>query len=80
MTYEYDVEDSWEHMVHFLGHADQNLGASMCMPSDQTVFYIGGEGHPCCEDCGSDPGWETLKVSSIPRVLCRRGFDANCGE
>ena len=25
------------------------------------VLCIGGEGHPCAEDCGSEPGWEDLK-------------------
>lgn len=61
VSYEYDHGDSWEHQIVFLGHADPTLRQAMGIPDEMEVVCLGGEGHPCAEDCGSTPGWEDLK-------------------
>lgn len=61
VSYEYDHGDSWDHDITFLGHADPNLRKVMHIPDEMEAVCIGGEGHPCAEDCGSSPGWEDLK-------------------
>lgn len=61
VSYEYDHGDSWEHAIIFLGRADPILRTQMNIPADMQAVCIGGEGHPCAEDCGSTPGWEDLK-------------------
>jgi len=61
VSYTYDHGDSWEHSIEFLGRADRNLRRAASIPSDLTVACLGGEGHPCAEDCGGPGGWEHLK-------------------
>jgi hypothetical protein len=62
IEYEYDKGDCWEHRIQFLGEAEPYLGMAMGL-GEQRIFCFGGEGHRCSEDCGSDEGWESLKVS-----------------
>jgi len=61
VSYTYDHGDSWEHSIEFLGQADLNLRRAAKIPSELKVACLGGEGHPCAEDCGGAPGWENLK-------------------
>lgn len=65
LTYEYDMGDSWEHDIIFLGRADGTLGNTMSIneSSGQRMVVITGEGHRCAEDCGGPPGWQGLKDS-----------------
>lgn len=66
LTYQYDFGDRWEHHIKFLGPAEPHLSTALGLKSveaEQKVFCFGGEGHPCCEDCGSYGGFEELKVS-----------------
>lgn len=72
VTYEYDHGDSWVHTIVFLGRADPVLRMQMNIPADMQAVCIGGEGHPCAEDCGSTPGWEELK-----KVFKKGGRDHN---
>eukprot|EP00026_Physarum_polycephalum_P017916 Phypoly_transcript_19303.p1 GENE.Phypoly_transcript_19303~~Phypoly_transcript_19303.p1 ORF type:complete len:150 (+),score=35.48 Phypoly_transcript_19303:191-640(+) len=53
ISYEYDFGDGWEHSIKFLGEAAEILEHPIC---------LGGEGHPCAEDCGGPGGWEELKA------------------
>jgi len=62
VAYEYDFGDGWDHHITFLGRADPILRKSMSVPDDMEVICLGGEGHPCAEDCGGGPGWEELKA------------------
>jgi hypothetical protein len=64
VEYEYDKGDCWEHRIQFLGVAEPYLGMAMGL-GEQKIFCFGGEGHPCSEDCGSDEGWESLKVCLV---------------
>jgi hypothetical protein len=64
MNYTYDFGDRWEHRIQLLDNAEPHIGVIMGLKDEQEVFCFGGEGHPCCEDCGSDPGWAELKVGS----------------
>jgi len=76
IKYRYDFGDNWDHTIQVLGTADGMLGASGVaaeatgpkIPDKQDIFCFGGEGHPCCEDCGGVFGWEEIKASAI-RVL-----------
>lgn len=61
LEYEYDHGDSWTHQITLLGRADPSLHRTMGGPSAPSILCLGGEGHPCAEDCGSAPGWEHLK-------------------
>ncbi|KAI4170591.1 MAG: hypothetical protein LQ343_004823 [Gyalolechia ehrenbergii] len=64
LIYEYDMGDGWEHQINILGRADKGLHSALTgFPPEkaQQVLCIAGEGHPCAEDCGSEPGWEDLK-------------------
>ncbi len=61
MMYVYDMGDSWEHMIILLGRAPKRLHRVVGSGKIDAVIYLGGEGHPCAEDCGADPGWEELK-------------------
>ncbi|KAL8916009.1 MAG: hypothetical protein Q9208_008740 [Pyrenodesmia sp. 3 TL-2023] len=64
ITYEYDMGDGWEHQIQLLGRAEKGLHAALTgLPEEkaQKVLCVSGEGHPCAEDCGSEPGWEELK-------------------
>ncbi|KAL8860191.1 MAG: hypothetical protein Q9178_003455 [Gyalolechia marmorata] len=63
VRYEYDMGDSWDHQIVLLGRAEKGLHNVLGGGGEDTpkVLCIGGEGHPCAEDCGSEPGWEDLK-------------------
>ncbi|KAI4212705.1 MAG: hypothetical protein LQ351_004596 [Letrouitia transgressa] len=63
ITYEYDMGDGWQHDITVLGRADPSLHAMLGVPEDEEVkvLCLAGEGHPCAEDCGGEPGWEDLK-------------------
>lgn len=64
LLYEYDMGDGWEHQINVLGRADKGLHTALtAYPPEkaQQILCIAGEGHPCAEDCGSEPGWEDLK-------------------
>lgn len=64
LMYEYDMGDGWEHQIQLLGRAEKGLHAALTgLPEEkaQKVLCVSGEGHPCAEDCGSEPGWEELK-------------------
>lgn len=64
ITYKYDMGDGWEHQIQLLGRAEKGLHAALTgLPEEkaQKVLCVSGEGHPCAEDCGSEPGWEELK-------------------
>ncbi|KAL9598528.1 MAG: hypothetical protein Q9219_004430 [cf. Caloplaca sp. 3 TL-2023] len=61
LRYLYDVGDGWEHRIGMLGRADPDLHRLIEGPQAPRVLCFGGEGHPCAEDCGSEPGWEELK-------------------
>ncbi|KAI4263441.1 MAG: hypothetical protein L6R42_001413 [Xanthoria sp. 1 TBL-2021] len=62
LRYEYDMGDGWDHQIVLLGRAEKGLHNLLGGGADTPkVLCIGGEGHPCAEDCGSEPGWEDLK-------------------
>lgn len=61
LVYEYDMGDGWTHQITLLGRADPGLNRSMGGPGAPPILCLGGEGHPCAEDCGSAEGWENLK-------------------
>lgn len=61
LTYEYDMGDGWTHQITLLGRADKGLNMALGGKDAPKVLCLGGEGHPCAEDCGSEPGWENLK-------------------
>ncbi|ESZ91771.1 hypothetical protein SBOR_7841 [Sclerotinia borealis F-4128] len=61
IQYEYDHGDSWEHEIIFLGKENKNVRKAMLIPDKLKVVCMAGEGHPCAEDCGGEPGWEDLK-------------------
>ncbi|KAI4159892.1 MAG: hypothetical protein LQ342_006220 [Letrouitia transgressa] len=63
ITYEYDMGDGWQHDITVLGRADAGLHAMLGAPEEAEVkvLCLSGEGHPCAEDCGGEPGWEGLK-------------------
>ncbi|KAL8895426.1 MAG: hypothetical protein Q9207_008180 [Kuettlingeria erythrocarpa] len=64
LMYEYDMGDGWEHQIQLLGRAEKGLHAALTgLPEEkaQRVLCVSGEGHPCAEDCGSEPGWEELE-------------------
>ncbi len=62
VRYEYDMGDSWDHQIVLLGRAEKGLHNVLGGGEDTPrILCIGGEGHPCAEDCGSEPGWEDLK-------------------
>ncbi|KAI9681651.1 MAG: hypothetical protein M1829_000850 [Trizodia sp. TS-e1964] len=61
VTYEYDMGDSWEHEMIFMGVADPRLRQGMIIPPEFQAVCIGGEGHCYAEDAGGVPGWENLK-------------------
>ena len=63
ITYEYDMGDSWEHQIILMGRADPGLHRTFGVEGDVPVMCLGGEGHPCAEDCGSADGWEDLKAA-----------------
>jgi hypothetical protein len=58
---EYDHGDSWNHDIVFLGRADSSMRRQMHIPDELQAVCLGGEGHPCAEDCGGSGGWEDLK-------------------
>ncbi|KAL9110973.1 MAG: hypothetical protein Q9227_004588 [Pyrenula ochraceoflavens] len=60
VQYEYDHGDSWEHQITCLGQAHSGLRQALG-GIEQDFFCITGEGHPCAEDCGGPPGWDSLK-------------------
>ncbi|KAI4270991.1 MAG: hypothetical protein LQ337_006324 [Flavoplaca oasis] len=62
LRYEYDMGDGWDHQIVLLGRAEKGLHDVLGGGGDAPkILCIGGEGHPCAEDCGSAPGWEDLK-------------------
>ena len=61
LQYEYDMGDSWQHQITLLGRADKHLHESLGGKGAPKGLCLGGEGHPCAEDCGSEPGWQNLK-------------------
>ncbi|KAL8767605.1 MAG: hypothetical protein Q9209_005935 [Squamulea sp. 1 TL-2023] len=61
LRYEYDIGDGWDHQINLLGRAEKNLHDVLGGPGAPAILCLGGEGHPCAEDCGSEPGWEDLK-------------------
>ncbi|KAL9034377.1 MAG: hypothetical protein Q9214_007070 [Letrouitia sp. 1 TL-2023] len=63
ITYEYDMGDGWQHEIAVLGRADAGLHAMLGAPEEEEVkvLCLAGEGHPCAEDSGGEPGWERLK-------------------
>jgi hypothetical protein len=68
LEYEYDMGDGWTHQITVLGRANPGLHRSMAGPDAPAILCLGGEGHPCAEDCGSLPGWENLKeIFTMPR-------------
>jgi len=62
VSYEYDLGDSWDHSIDFLGRANRNLRRTAGIPSGVKVACLGGEGHPAAEDSGGAGGWENLKA------------------
>ncbi len=69
LEYEYDMGDGWTHQITLLGRADPGLHRAMGGPDAPAILCLGGEGHPCAEDCGSSPGWENLKeIFTKPRT------------
>lgn len=72
----YDFGDGWDHELHFMGVEDRALHATMGgIPRDGgtatglVARCLGGEGHPCAEDCGGEDGWKKLKeVFADPTV------------
>ncbi|THY71562.1 hypothetical protein D6C87_08743 [Aureobasidium pullulans] len=54
MWYRYDFGDDWQHLIHFLGDADDRLGPAMALPRSQEVWCLSGEGHPWPEDMRED--------------------------
>lgn len=68
LEYEYDHGDGWTHQITLLGRADPGLHRAVGGSDAPAVLCLGGEGHPCAEDCGSAPGWEHLKeIFTKPR-------------
>ena len=61
IEYEYDMGDSWHHILALLGRATPGTNAQFGAPNDAKVVCLGGQGHPVAEDCGSWMGWEDLK-------------------
>ncbi|KAF9630236.1 hypothetical protein BFW01_g417 [Lasiodiplodia theobromae] len=66
VTYEYDFGNGWIHEIVCLGKADadgefarRQIGKGVV--DGQWTWCIGGEGHPCAEDCGGSGGWKELK-------------------
>jgi hypothetical protein len=43
VSYTYDLGDSWEHSIEFLGRADSNLRRAAKIPSELKVACLGGE-------------------------------------
>jgi hypothetical protein len=50
------IQHSWDE-----SRADSNLRKVMQIPDGLQAACIGGEGHPCAEDCGSSLVWENPK-------------------
>jgi hypothetical protein len=48
--YRYDFEANWQHLIHFLGEADGNLGPAMALPRSQEVWCLSGQGDPWPEN------------------------------
>ena len=68
LVYEYDHGDGWTHQITLMGRADPGLHRAMRGSDAPGVLCLGGEGHPCAEDCGSAPGWQNLKeIFTKPR-------------
>ena len=61
IEYEYDMGDSWHHILALLGRATPGTHAQFGAPDDAKVVCLSGHGHPLAEDCGSRIGWEDLK-------------------
>ena len=61
LQYEYDMGDGWEHEIVLLGRAQPRLNHAYGLKTEGNVLCLDGQGHPCAEDCGSEPGWENLK-------------------
>lgn len=61
VQYEYDMGDGWEHSITFLGRAQPSMRKAMGILEDIQTLCLGGEGHPCAEDCGGPSGWQNLK-------------------
>lgn len=59
--YEYDMGDSWHHILALLGRATPGTNAQFGVPDDAKVVCLSGQGHPVAEDCGGRIGWEDLK-------------------
>jgi hypothetical protein len=57
--YRYDFGANWQHLIHFLGEADGNLGPAMALPRSQEIWCLSGEGHPWPEDMRED--WNEWK-------------------
>ncbi|KAL8792430.1 MAG: hypothetical protein Q9195_004963 [Heterodermia aff. obscurata] len=63
IEYEYDMGDSWHHVLALLGRATPGTHAQFGAPDDAKVVCLSGQGHPVAEDCGSSIGWEDLKIA-----------------
>ena len=63
IEYEYDMGDSWRHILALLGRATPGTNAQFGAPDDAKVVCLSGQGHPVAEDCGSRIGWEDLKIA-----------------
>ncbi|KAL8869716.1 MAG: hypothetical protein Q9174_004062 [Haloplaca sp. 1 TL-2023] len=61
VRYEHDMGDGWNHQIVLLGRAEKELHKVLGGGEDTPVLCIGGEGHPCAEDCGGSVGWDDLK-------------------
>jgi hypothetical protein len=48
--YRYDFGANWQHLIHFLGEENTELGPAMAIPQGQEVWCLSGEGHPWPED------------------------------
>ncbi|GME32174.1 putative zinc finger mynd-type protein [Neofusicoccum parvum] len=67
VMYEYDFGAGWSHEIVLLGEAKgpeeefakRQLGEGVV--EGQRVWCVGGEGHPCAEDCSGSTCWEELK-------------------
>ena len=59
IEYEYDMGDSWHHILALLGRATPGTHAQFGAPDDARVVCLGGQGHAVAEGIG----WQELKAA-----------------
>ncbi|KIW21994.1 uncharacterized protein PV07_12602 [Cladophialophora immunda] len=76
LLYEYDHGDGWEHVITLVGIEDPGFRKAMMLEAEyDSALCFAGEGHPCAEDCGGEPGWEDLK-----QIFAKKGSRAKDGR